>query len=324
MYNKNELPISDYEVLREAKIAYEYINNILKNSKIKLDDNIINSLENTMNGLSIIYSNAHLNLEHPDKEEQLLTDACCKNCDNKLYISENIDYSYQCLECDENFYDFETNNNKVWYENKEKENAKFLSSFNLNIEYDKNEKMVYIGSENSSGCNYPCHNLNDFYESVESYCNNYLKKEYSIEIWETEWHRDKGEGFIYDKTFSNYEEAIKEARRLFDKNDYASIEVLDTFNQAIYCCDNESEDFYFDEEIISCVDEEIINQYINNWNNKDENMKKDKLYCKGKEKYIAIDNTTDNCWVEEFNSEHDVFNWLLGKDLEKEDCENEI
>lgn len=323
--NKNELTMSDYEILRKTKIAYEYINNILNNSNIKIDDNIVKDLENTMKNLSIIYSNAHSNLEHPDKEEQLLTDACCKNCSNKLYISENIDHSYQCLECDENFYDFETDVYDVWYENKKKETAKFPSSFNLNIEYDNDEKRVFIGSEDGCCCKYSCHNLDEFVKSLEFYCNNYLKEEYTIEIWETDWHRDVGEGYIYDESFSNYDDAISKARKLYYDNGYSSIEVLNENRESVFCCDNLSEDFYFDDDEFSLVDKNVVKEYIENWTNKKEqSFKADKLYCQENNIYVAVDNSTNNCWVEEFKSEKDAQNWLLGKDLEKGDYENEI
>lgn len=245
--NKNELIMSDYEILRKTKIAYEYINNILNNSN---DDNIVKDLENTMKNLSIIYSNAHLNLEHPDKEEQLLTDACCK---------------------------------------------------------------------------YPCHNLDEFVKSLEFYCNNYLKEEYTIEIWETDWHRDAGEGYIYDESFSNYDDAISKARELYYDNGYSSIEVLNGNGESVFCCDNLSEDFYFDDDEFSLVDKNVVKEYIENWTNKKEqSFKVEKLYCQENNIYVAVDNSTDNCWVEEFKSEKDAQNWLLGKDLEKGDYENEI
>lgn len=322
--NKNDLSMGDYETLRETKIAYEYINNILNNSEIKLEDNIVKDLENTMNNLAIIYSSAHSNLEHPDKEEQLLTDACCKNCSNKLYISENIDYSYQCLECDESFYDFETNIDSVWYERK-KEITKFPSSFKLEIEYDIDEEKVYIDSEDGSGCKYPCHNLNDFVKSLEFYCNNYLKEEYSIEIWETEWHRDAGEGYVYDEVFSNYDDAISKARELYYDNGYSSIEVLKENGESVFCCDNLSEDFYFDDDKFSLVNENTVKEYIENWTyKKEQSFKGNKLYCQENSIYVAVDNSTDNCWVEEFKTEKDAQNWLLGKDLDKGDYGNEI
>lgn len=323
MNKRNNNSISDYEVLKETKIAYEYINDILKNSEIIMDNEVIEELESTMNTLSIVYNSAHNNLEHPDKEEQLLTDACCKNCNNKLFISENIDYSYQCLECDENFYDFEVNSNNVWYENEKKEKSNMLSSFNLEISYDPTEKMMYIYTEDGSGAKYSCDNVNDFVKNLKFYCENYLVEQYEIEIWETDWHRDAGESFIYDETFDDYESALNMARKLFDDNNYASIEIFNA-KGVVYCKDNESEEFYYDDEKISYVSNEIVSEYIDNWtNHKEQTFKEDKLYCKDGDCYVAIDDSTNDCWVEQFNSEKEAQNWLLGKDLE-EDLDNEI
>ena len=63
----------------------------------------------------------------------------------------------------------------------------------------------------------------------------------------------------------------------------------------------------------------MLNEYINKWTKKEElPISVNLLYCKDGNKYIAIDNSTNNCWVEEFSSEKEVQNWLLKKDLEGE------
>lgn len=140
-----------------------------------------------------------------------------------------------------------------------------------------------------------------------------------IEIWETDWHRESGESFIYDETFEDYEMALKMARKLYEDNNYASIMILGSKNESLYCCDDESEEFYFDNKIISCVSEDIVSEYIDNWaNNKDQTFKGNLLYCKKNDVYVAIDNTSGDCWVEEFSSEMAAQDWLLGKDKELE------
>ena len=238
-----------------------------------------------------------------------------------------INYSYQCTECDENYYDFEVDTNKVWYKKDLEEDKQLNSSFDLQLNYDYEDKTVYIGTENSSGAKYKCNNIEQLINSIETYCYNYLNysEKYLIEIWETEWHRDAGEGYVFDESFDNYDEVLNRARQLFEDNNFASIEILDNNGKAIYCRDSESEEFYNDGERISCVDETILNNYIQNWNeHKEQIFNNSRLYCKSGDLFIAIDDTTGNCWTEEFKSEKDAQEWLLGKKIEKGDIENEI
>lgn len=178
----SDLSMSNFETMREAKVAYNYINDILENSEIRMDTQTAKELENSLEILGDIYNAAHSNLEAPDKEEQLLTDACCKNCDNKLFISENIEYSYQCLECDENFYDFEAIGDSIWYKDEKKEHLPLPNSFSINVEYNKDDKSIWIGSEDGSGAEYSCENADDFVKKMETYCNNYLTYNEEMEV----------------------------------------------------------------------------------------------------------------------------------------------
>lgn len=153
---------------------------------------------------------------------------------------------------------------------------------------------------------------------------NYIDEEYCIEIWETERDRDAGEGYIYNKTYSNFESALKEARHLYEYYNYASVEIMNDEDNVLYCCDSDSEEFYIENETIACVSRDIIHSYINDWSeHKEQTIKNDKLYCRDNNVFIAIDNTTGNCWVEEFETEKAAQNWLLGKD-KQEEVVNEI
>ena len=62
--------------------------------------------------------------------KKLITNTCCSDCDSKLYISDLIDYSYVCLECDKNLYDFEVNTDKNWYNEEDINQTEISSSFN--------------------------------------------------------------------------------------------------------------------------------------------------------------------------------------------------
>lgn len=262
--------MSDYEVLKETKVSYEYIRDILENA----DEDIVSTeisfkLQESLNALEEIYSNVYEKMKNDEIESKKLnTDLECPHCTNNVVISDLINYAYLCNDCDENFYLGEGDLGEEWY----------------------------------------------FAKNMFS-----LHQNFTIEIWETEWHRDAGEGFIYDKKFSDYETAIIEARKLFYDYNYASIEVLNNDGEPVYCHDDESEDFYFKENKLSRVDETIVKKYIDNWaNKKDQSFKGNKLYCKDNDIFIGVNNSTNNCWVEEFNSEKDVQYWLLGKNLESD------
>ena len=307
--------MDNLEVLKKLKISYENILDILKNRNISEELN--NDLQKSASKLKELYNLTYSNMLN----EELTTSACCKNCDSKLLISDNIEYSYQCTECDENFYDFEVIANKEWYKKSSDEDERLNSSFYLQLDYNNEEKNVYIGTESSSGAKYNCKTIGELVSSIEEYCYNYLDygEEYRIEYWKTDWHRDAGEGMIYDKTFYNPKEAISKARELFYDNGYSSIEVLKRNGESLFCCDNLSEEFYYDNDRICLVDEKVVKEYIDNWsNNKEQSFNGEKLYCKENNKFVAIDNSTGNCWVEEFEGEREAQDWLLGKDLEGE------
>ena len=157
-----------------------------------------------------------------------------------------------------------------------------------------------------------------------AYINMNLLKEYlnyyEIEIWETEEDRNQGYGFIYDDTFYDLDDAIKEAIKLYRKNDYASIEVLNDNNEVFLFKDNETEEYYYDNDKIVKVDAIVVDEYIDNWmDHKELPTKENKIYCEmiagG---YLAIDNSSDNCFVEEFETEKEAQMWLFGKEKENE------
>lgn len=53
-----------------------------------------------------------------------------------------------------------------------------------------------------------------------------------------------------------------------------------------------------------------LSKYIEDWSTGLLNNDRDLLYAYDNGKYIGVDNTTDNCWVEEFKTEKEVINWL--------------
>lgn len=189
--------ISNRETLREIKAAYEYINSILKYSDVRMDKETVKGLENATGILKDLYECTYsTTYENEDKKEQLLAGCNCPECHNQLNVSDLIDYSYTCNNCDKNLYDFEVDSEKVWY--------------------------------------------------------------------------------------------LEETRELISP-------------------------LFAGESKIKVVSEQILNKYIDCWSeHKELPIKDDLLYCNTDNKIIALDNSSGDCWIEEFDNEIDAKKWLLG------------
>lgn len=109
--------MSEYEIIKECKQAYELLNDLMENSEIASDHDL-ESMRLCTYRLSSIYSNAYHMMSENKKEYELLkTDGFvrCPHCNNKLLISDLIDYAYVCKECDENMYYTECEVEKIWW-----------------------------------------------------------------------------------------------------------------------------------------------------------------------------------------------------------------
>ena len=175
MKNKIENINVDYiKLLTDIKMAYNHIENILDNIEYKDFKYCIEA--NSIKGeLKKLYNTTYEDIKKNEKEKvKLITSACCNNCDTNLLISDNIDYSYQCESCDENFYDFEVTSAENLHKEEEKVIKEIPSSFEIELIYDKDEEMVYIGTENSSGLKYECKNIKELSNIIEEYCDNLM------------------------------------------------------------------------------------------------------------------------------------------------------
>lgn len=138
------------EKLKKIKQGYEFINEIITNyENIKLNIKNETQLENVKELLKELYETTYLKAYKNDTlKVELITNDNCPDCNNNLLISDVIDYSYVCLDCDKNLYNFEVNIDKNWYEEDLKQN-KISSSFylekseehNINQEISKNNLM---------------------------------------------------------------------------------------------------------------------------------------------------------------------------------------
>ena len=85
--------INNFEIIKETKILYEYINDILENAELDISKEELNDLLNVSNTLEKIYSNNYKKVANKDN---LKTNCDCPKCQNKLIISDLINYNYLC------------------------------------------------------------------------------------------------------------------------------------------------------------------------------------------------------------------------------------
>ena len=109
--------MTEWEILKESKQAYELLLDLKENSKIA-SNNDRENMNRCMNSLANVYGYTWGMMSENIKESELLiTDGFvrCPRCNSKLYISDIIDYAYLCMGCDENMYYTECEVEKVWW-----------------------------------------------------------------------------------------------------------------------------------------------------------------------------------------------------------------
>ena len=109
--------MTEWEIIKECKQAWELLNDLFKNSQIA-SDNDRSNMRRCMNSLSNVYGITWEMMSENTKDCELLkTDGFvrCPRCNDKLYISDLIGYAYLCPKCDENMYYTECEVEKVWW-----------------------------------------------------------------------------------------------------------------------------------------------------------------------------------------------------------------
>lgn len=116
-----------------------------------------------------------------------------------------------------------------------------------------------------------------------------------------------------------------------DCNDNLCISDLADYSYLCQSCDKNFYDFevndkvwylkdnnYLNSEMIEKVDRSIIGEYISCWEEgKPLPVDKDMIYAQDGDLFIAVDNTSNECYVEEFKTEEDVIKWF--NEFEKDD-----
>lgn len=109
--------MTEHEIVRESKQAWELLNDLCDNSQIA-SDNDRSNMRRCMNSLENVYGIAwQMMYENKKEHEQLQTSIKCPKCGNKLLLSDLIGYAYLCENCDENMYYTECEIVKVWWNN---------------------------------------------------------------------------------------------------------------------------------------------------------------------------------------------------------------
>lgn len=98
--------MNDFETLKECKIAWEILNDLVDNCPIisEEDGKTRGELQNTMSLLEDIYSNAWELLASNKDTYKLLERDIVDRFGHKCIISDLIGYAYLCETCDENQY----------------------------------------------------------------------------------------------------------------------------------------------------------------------------------------------------------------------------
>ena len=116
-----------------------------------------------------------------------------------------------------------------------------------------------------------------------------------------------------------------------DCNDNLCISDLADYSYLCQSCDKNFYDFevndkvwylkdnnYLNSEMIEKVDRSIIGEYISCWEEGNPlPVDKDMIYAQDGDLFIAVDNTSNECYVEEFKTEEDVIKWF--NEFEKDD-----
>ena len=107
--------MNNREILKECKIAYEIIFDLIDNSEL-LNRDDIEYMYRCANVLDKIYSKAYENGEENGETFDCDIKTKCVRCNGELVISDLIGYAYTCKNCDENLYVCEGDTGYAWWE----------------------------------------------------------------------------------------------------------------------------------------------------------------------------------------------------------------
>lgn len=60
---------------------------------------------------------------------------------------------------------------------------------------------------------------------------------------------------------------------------------------------------------------EEVSDFIDIWAEDRKKAKRTRVLCRDKDAWVAVDNSTSDCWVEDFVSKKDAIDWLNGKEI---------
>lgn len=172
--------MSDYETLKECKIAWEILNDLVCNCTIisEEDTETRESLVSSMDLLSDLYSNAwELLASNKETHKQLETNVVDR-FGHKCIISDLIGYAYLCETCDENQYCCECSK---YITEMESEYKKYAYEDFDTLEQARNELVKYVkNGELGSGLLEEINEeLKDKNENIP-YCNELIEEVASV------------------------------------------------------------------------------------------------------------------------------------------------
>ena len=97
--------MKNIDILKKLKESYDNLSDVILNSDYEIEFDNVEVLNKSLNIMSTLYENIWDKIkEDSDEREELKTDCKCPHCERKTVVSDLIDYSYLCTDCDENFY----------------------------------------------------------------------------------------------------------------------------------------------------------------------------------------------------------------------------
>lgn len=120
----------------------------------------------------------------------------------------------------------------------------------------------------------------------------------------------------YYKKYDTFGEALESSRKLFEKNNWDCLEIVDVIDNVIFFKDKNIKDFHIGNKVISRISKNLYDEYSLCLNNgKELPIDSDLVYTFFDNKYIAIDKNFNND-TKNFHSEIAAQKWLL-KEKEK-------
>ena len=264
VWDNREEALNYYEYFKENTPQYDFIHKSLIEGK-----NVINGSKNRY--CEFIYDRTGVNFKTGraitilPPNGKMTMDKAINYWEKELSIIKKIANKYNLEFCKSFvFFDFKSDDalkilkkeyqypisklSKLSYSNYYKDALKEMGIEIKKINTLKKNDKEYICSINDEEICFKVHpddRFEDVLRNIKKIKRILNKEKYEIKIWETEEDREEGISFEYPDLFDNVDDAINEAKKLMEREDYACIEVQNIGKSKVYYwSDGFDEEFY--------------------------------------------------------------------------------